>query len=262
MSASAIAATIALIASVGVWIESLEIVMDFDDTRDLYGGKAVLPYQGSLIKRASILMWADGRINAFFLLWSVVATGSAYALIEGSPLAIVMTGLVIIGHYLKAQWMPRGGSGAGMMQRFVWISLLLFSVAQGWLGQTAALAFIALQGFLSYVVAGLAKLRFDVWQDGTAVGQVMTTDRFGVPWLAEALPLGWVSPFATWSTLVFEIAAPLLIFLGPNAALLFCGMAFCFHLSIAVVSGFTLFVPAFCATYPAIYWTATQIHVM
>lgn len=256
MNASTVAASVALVATIGIVFEMLELLRM---RREICGQLNVRMVR-LLMKtkfEATTLRLVEGPVGygIVLLVQALAAVASVYALYYASPLAIVTTFMVGLGWILKTNRAPLGATGADMMQRIVWFSLLLFALAGGTVAQTAALVFIAFQGLFAYFIAGLSKLKSPYWQDGTAVAQVVSTRSFG---LALSIPWG-VSAFLTWSTLVFEIGGPFLVLLGPYGVLAFCGMALMFHASVAIVSGLPMFIFAFGATYPAIYWVVVQL---
>lgn len=258
MTASDVATATALIATLGILFETVELIGARHQICRFLDMKVIrlfLRYNHQ-IKAAGILRQPD-TLKLFLILRAAAAVATVYFLALQMPLAVVSTVVVVVITYLKDFRMPLGATGADRMQRFIWICLFLFALAPSPIAQTAALGFIAFQGLYSYFMAGVNKLKVPSWRDGTAVGQVVATEAYGITYTMK-LSQGWVFTFLTYSTLVFEIAGPFLVLLGPEATLVFLGMAFFFHASVAVVSGLTIFIFAFSATYPAIYWIVVQ----
>lgn len=258
MTASEVAAAIAFIATLGILYDTVELVRARHRICRLIDMRMVrLFLRYNYEAKAAQLLDQPGILGLFLILRALAAVATVYFFAYQMPLAIVSTAVVIGITYLKYFRIPLGSTGAQMMQRFIWISLFLFALAQGSIAETVVLGFIAFLGLFSYFVAGVSKLRAPSWRDGTAVAQVVATDAYGTSF-TKTLPHPWVSSFLTYSTLVFEIAGPFLILLGAEATLIFFAMALFFHLSIAVVSGLTAFLFSFPATYPAIYWMVVQ----
>lgn len=180
----------------------------------------------------------------------------AYGLVVAAPLALA----VALVQWVIEKRLVSSGTSASGLQAILWVSLSLFAVAGDGVGQTAALAFIALQGLLGYFCAGVSKLTHPSWKRGTAIREVLQSDMFGVPRLAALLPLSLLTAPVSWSALAFEILGPPLSLLSPNAALGFCLVALCFHLGVALMMGISQFLFAFGATHPAIYFCATWLH--
>ena len=258
MNASEVAAATALILTLGILLETVELIRARHQLCRLFDMKMVrLLLRFNHEATAARMLRQPGFLGLFLVLRMLAAVATVFFFAYQIPLALVSTAVVVGITYLKQYRLPLGGTGAQMMQRFIWVSLFLFALAQGSIAETAALGFIAFQGLFAYFMAGLSKLRVSSWRDGTAVGQVVATQVYGTSF-TMTLPYGWVSPFLTYSTLVFEIAGPFLILLGVEATLVFLAMALLFHISVAVVSGLTAFVFAFPATYPAIIWIVVQ----
>ena len=260
MTASDVATATALIATLGILYDTVELIGARHRIYRLFDMKLVRQFLrfNYEAKGAQILRQPD-TFGLFMVLRALAAVATVYFFAYQMPLAVVSTAVVIGITYLKYFRVPLGSTGAQMMQRFTWISLFLFALAQGSTAETAVLGFIAFQGLFSYFVAGVSKLlRSPSWRGGTAVGQVVATEAYGTSF-TMTLPHPWISSFLTYSTLVFEIACPFLILLGVEATLLFFAMGLLFHIGIAVVSGLTAFLFAFPATYPAIYWIVVSL---
>ena len=116
----------------------------------------------------------------------------------------------------------------------------------------AALLYIGVQVTLSYVIAGLAKLRQADWRDGRALQHFVVESPYGVPALVgRVIEQRAVSEVLGWSIIAFECLFPL-AWLGPRAccAFLICGTLF--HASIVLLLGLNRFFWAWIAAYPAL----------
>lgn len=116
----------------------------------------------------------------------------------------------------------------------------------------AALLYIGVQVTLSYVIAGLAKLRQPDWRDGSALRHFMLASPYGVPRLVQRLiERRAVAEVLGWSIIAFECLFPL-AWLDPRlcAAFLVCGTLF--HAANVLVLGLNRFFWAWIAGYPAL----------
>lgn len=147
-----------------------------------------------------------------------------------------------------------GLDGSDQMQTIVLASLLILQLAPTHTGRLAALCFIGAQSILSYLTAGIAKAISPTWRSGAAVGAILRTISYGGPVSARVFarrPI--LSRFACYGTLVFECALPLLVFVSPEACVVFVVIGIAFHASIAATMGLNLFFWSFVSTYPALY---------
>lgn len=124
----------------------------------------------------------------------------------------------------------------------------------------ASLWFIAIQGCLSYCVAGIAKAISPVWRSGEAVRRVLGTRTYGTR-RSAALVTGrdGVCVALSWSLILFECAFPLALALGKTGFAVFAVLGLFFHLTNAVIMGLNTFVWVFVATYPAILFCAASL---
>ena len=116
----------------------------------------------------------------------------------------------------------------------------------------AALLYIGVQVTLSYVIAGLAKLRQADWRDGSALRHFVLASPYGVPRLVRRLiEQRALSEILGWSVIAFECLFPL-AWLGPRVcgAFLICGTLF--HVAIVLMLGLNRFFWAWIAAYPAL----------
>jgi hypothetical protein len=114
-----------------------------------------------------------------------------------------------------------------------------------------ALAFVAGQLLLSYLIAGAAKLAGSDWRHGSAVVDVLATRDFGrtVPRLLQGA--GPAGRLASWGTIVLELTLPVMFVMGGPLLLPAVALGAMFHLGIATMLGLNRFLPAFLSAYPA-----------
>ena len=122
---------------------------------------------------------------------------------------------------------------------------------------TAGVAWIGVQGVLSYAIAGIAKLRSAAWRDGTALPVLLAIPAYGVPVRARRVfDNPRLARVAAWVVLAFECAFPLVL-LHPVVAVMGCALAAAFHLGNAWVFGLNRFLLTWAATWPGIVAIAT-----
>lgn len=126
----------------------------------------------------------------------------------------------------------------------------------------AALLYIGVQVTLSYVIAGLAKLRQPEWLNGQALRHFVLTSPYGVPARvrrtlerpAIAAPLGW-------AVVAFECLFPL-AWLDPRVCLAWLACGVMFHAANVLVLGLNRFLWAWLAGYPATLAASELVHVL
>ncbi|MFE9023655.1 alpha/beta fold hydrolase [Streptomyces sp. NPDC007808] len=123
--------------------------------------------------------------------------------------------------------------------------------------QDALMWYVALQGNLSYVVAGWAKLLGTSWRDGTALGGIMRTRTYGHgPTYALTQKHPRAAKYLTHGVLALECLFPVAYLAGGRLAKPVIGAAAGFHLANGFVMGLGRFVTAFVAMHPAIAYTS------
>ena len=126
----------------------------------------------------------------------------------------------------------------------------------------AALLYIGVQVTLSYVIAGLAKLRQPDWQNGRALQHFVLGSPYGVPrgvrWFVEqrgvALTLGW-------AVVAFECLFPL-AWLDPRVCLAWLSCGVLFHTANVLALGLNRFLWAWIAGYPALLAGSELVRVL
>jgi hypothetical protein len=115
----------------------------------------------------------------------------------------------------------------------------------------AALLYIGVQVTLSYVIAGLAKLRQPEWRDGQALRHFVLSSPYGVPALVRRmLERPAVARALGWSVVAFECLFPL-AWLDPRVCLAWLACGVLFHMANVLALGLNRFLWAWIAGYPA-----------
>jgi len=121
----------------------------------------------------------------------------------------------------------------------------------------AAVLYVAAQTFMSYFIAGIAKLGSAAWRDGSAMAAFLRTPHFAVP--ARLVALLDSAPrrrTASCGVIGFECAAPLAL-LQPLACATYTLVAFAFHVGNAWAFGLNRFVLAWGAAWPALLYASS-----
>lgn len=110
------------------------------------------------------------------------------------------------------------------------------------------LGYVVLQLALSYVLAGVAKLRDRDWRAGTALPLIVALPHYGVPpTLASLISRARV---ASYLMLAFEVSFPL----AYVAPIPYAVVALGFHLANALAFGLNRFLWAWLAAWPAVFY--------
>jgi hypothetical protein len=256
-------ATLAL-AGIGVFIGSLEDLV----CRNAFSDHGLMSWQVSRTDHRSLL--DDGpaaRVFAHLLTlpgfqWVVAARLAAISLLLTFQFSgwerSVLLGVVLTCGLAYNIRCPYGLSGDHQMTVIVMLALFLASLSPGGrLVHVICLWFIALQGVLSYAVAGVSKLSSPTWRSGEAIPGILRTTAYGNGTLFQIVAgRPAIAMAAAWGTILFE-SLFLLVFLRPMPVRIgFLAAGVLFHLQIACVMGLNLFFWAFVSTYPAILFCA------
>ncbi|MGH9638152.1 MAG: hypothetical protein ACRD72_25225 [Candidatus Angelobacter sp.] len=185
----------------------------------------------------------------------LICFSNIYGLSIACVVAIVAVGILM---FWRA---PLGLDGSDQMSLITFAALVIFKlfprdvrVAQ------ASLWFIAIQGCLSYLVAGIAKVISPIWRSGEAVRKILSTRTYGSRRSAALLSgRDGVCIVLSWLVMLFECTFPLALAFGKTGFAVFAILGICFHIANAVAMGLNTFVWAFVATYPAILFCALKL---
>ena len=157
----------------------------------------------------------------------------------------------------------RGPLCGGSDSMFFHVQLGLLVASLGFLHPALpklGLGWIAAQSVLSYLLAGIAKLRNPRWRNGDALRSLLQSEGPYVLWqharsVAKA-PLPCVT--LAWSLMAFELLFPLVLILPSDARLIVLSLGLAFHILNAVVLGLNRFIWAWGATYPALLYFGSK----
>lgn len=120
--------------------------------------------------------------------------------------------------------------------------------------RVAALTFIAFHGLFGYVAAGVDKLRAANWRSGERLLAVLQDSSYRAPWLADLVRRPPIARLLAWGTIWLEVLFPLALVLPTHGFAAFLAAGIFFHAVIAVAMGLPIFLWAFGATYPAMFF--------
>jgi hypothetical protein len=174
---------------------------------------------------------------------------------------ILLLGILAISSLLFSFRSIVGLDGADQMNLIITVTLFIVYTINTEVIYKAGLIFIASQSILSYLAAGIAKLRSAKWRSGQAVFEIMNTRTYGYQSVANKL---WHAPrfvniILCWVVIFFEILFITLLFLPEPWLYIFICCGIIFHLYNAVAMGLNNFFLAFLATYPALLYVHTLI---
>ena len=128
--------------------------------------------------------------------------------------------------------------------------------------QTISLIFIAIQGILSYVVAGVAKVLGDSWRDGTAIEMIFSTRSWGDDRIIKVIQnYPAVKRIGAVIVIIFEISFIVSPFVGSDILFVLFASGIFFHAFNSVFMGLNDFIYIFPGTYPSIYYI-NQLHLV
>lgn len=142
--------------------------------------------------------------------------------------------------------------------------LLTLSLAGGFLVGTdyayeVAMAFLAAQLVLCYVVAGVSKLLSPAWRSGNALAIISRTRTYGSEsvyrWLVAHPQL---AGGAAWTIMLCE-ASVIVVLLLPELGWLWIAAMLAFHVGAAITMGLNTFALAFAAAYPSAVYCLTTM---
>lgn len=227
----------------------LELINALQFTQWLLAAGLALQAVESLVARRTFgcAMVFGLRLVLCGALGFVPPVSSAAALVHGLLLA---TSMLLVA---RLRGPLCGGSDAMWFQ--VQVGLLLASLA-GWHPALArvGLGWIAAQSVLSYLLAGMVKLRNANWRSGEALRQLLASDGPYVIWAPARRLAGdaGICAVLAWAVIAFELLFPLVLVVPVDWrwAWLLAGLVF--HAGNAVLLGLNRFAWAWATTYPAL----------
>jgi hypothetical protein len=156
---------------------------------------------------------------------------------------------------------PLGLDGSDQMSLIIFVAVGVHQIfpEDAQIAQ-ASLWFIAIQGCLSYCVAGTAKLTSPVRRSGEAVRRIFGTRTYGTRRSAAAVRgRDGACAALAWLVIPFDCTFPIALAFGKTGSAVYAAIGIAFHISNAVIMGHNTFIWAFVATYPAILFCAMSL---
>ena len=256
----------ACFAGAGILLDTIERLADRAELSDggmfawtWLRGSAVVRRRSLLARRAMAIVFDVPGV--FGLLWLRLC-GAFVVLTWPGVSAISTIGLAAIfatGSLLNVRDAPTGGATATRVLTMISGVLLLTRLAPAsGVVAAAALWFIALQAALSYVTAGVGKLRHRGWRSGSRLAELFAMASVGAPQdLARFLRAHpTVSGTLARAIVAAECTLPIVILGVPHAAPYVLAAGVGFHLVNAAVLGLNTYFWAWLTMYPALGYVA------
>lgn len=254
--------TLALVG-IGVVLSSLEDLRRYRSfSDDGLQSWRVARLHNRILSRTPVRVLADAVLSYSRFRWLIATRLSVMCLLLtfqfgdwAQTSLLFLLGVCTVAYNVRS---PFGLSGDHQMTTIIVVALLFASlVPDGHIVEYLSLWFIAIQGVLSYVIAGWFKLASSTWRSGDALLGIMRTDVYGNRSYYRMLRR-W-PPVATgtaWTVIAFESLFFLVFANQPALTFGFLLMGALFHLHAAFIMRLNLFFWAFVATYPAIVFCA------
>lgn len=122
------------------------------------------------------------------------------------------------------------------------------------------LYFLSAQLVLSYLLAGIAKLRGRSWRNGTGLIGILGTRYHGLAWAHRFLAKRpALSKLLSWGVISFEILFPLVLTGQSGLVVALLAFTTLFHLATSLMMGLNGFFLSFTAAYPALVYCLGQL---
>ena len=198
----------------------------------------------------------DVVLAARLVVCALTLLPSTLGLLPALAMAQLLLSLVIL-------WRCRGAFNGGsdfmslILQMSLGVSMLFYhnpTVAKG------ALWYIAVQVCLSYVMAGVVKIKRADWMSGRALEGFLKTSIYLQPsWVTSFWTQSYHFKSATWGFLLFEVLFPVSLWMGPKWCVLFLLVGALFHLANFFIFGLNRFFWIWIAAYPAVYFCSLSL---
>lgn len=253
-----------LIATLGIVYNTIELLLERDEIlKRFFQWRIVRSRYYILLDRPFLSLLFDILCSHWVFMGIVVSHAVAailFALLffyNYPSLAAIAALLVVFGNCVINVRLLVGRDGADQFQNIIWTGLFAYCLPLEEFVKHAALFFVVAQLMLSYLVSGISKAASPVWRKGTALELISRMATYCPKGVSRNLSRPVVSKLTCWTTIAFEVLAPLLIFFGTPGVFIFISLGVMFHIGIALTMGLTTFVFAFLAAYPILFCLAT-----
>lgn len=224
------------------------------------GRRAEPVAKSPLLRRLGDFFYKERRFRALFVLRLALGLGLAacgiFAYLSPPLLLAALLSSLLVAY--------RAGPGQdGSFQLRILILCVLFTCSispRDSLSFQVGLYFLSAQLILSYLLAGIAKIRGHAWRDGTALVGIFGTVYHGVGWVHRLLSgRQGLSKALSWFVIGFEILFPLILTGQGWLVLVLLAVTTLFHLSTSFLMGLNGFFLSFAAAYPTLIYCLGQL---
>ena len=214
----------------------------------------------SFIRRIGDFFYHDERFRVLFAIRLGLGLGMATCgcidyLSPSLIAAAILSSLIVL--YRANQ----GQDGSFQLRLLILFVLFACSISPtDSLPYKLGLYFLSAQLILSYLIAGIAKLRGKTWRDGTGLTGIMGTVYHGIRWGHKILAKRpTLTKVLSWSVITFEVLFPLV--LTGNAWIIagFLTITTLFHLATSFLMGLNGFFLSFAAAYPTLIFCLSEL---
>lgn len=226
-------------------------------TRAEYRPKGLLSREILMLQGASGMPRLLSRFMASYLVTCTCVVGrlaAAIALLVAAAIAPALVGPVLLVDLALLVFFllqcGYGADGADQMLIVLCAGAFLASTTNP-ISRAAGLWLITAQLVLSFLVAGAAKLLGPEWRGGRALPGILTTHRYGSPWVAGMLTRAPVlSRLMCWGVIGLELTFPVVLLGIPALTVAYLAAGLSFHVGVAMAMGLNNFLYTFGAAYP------------
>lgn len=217
-------------------------------------------FQRPFLLRLGDFFYHDQRFRALFAIRLALGLG-----LVGCSFFAFLSPLLLVAALLSSLLvLYRAGPGQdGSFQLRILILCVLFTCSiSPWdsLPFRIGLHFLSAQLVLSYLLAGIAKLRGSAWRDGTGLVGIFGTVYHGVGWVHRILKGNpGLSKALSWFVIGFEVLFPLVLTGQGWLVVGFLVVTTLFHLSTSFLMGLNGFFLSFAAAYPTLIFCLGQM---
>lgn len=255
---------VASLVAVGQFVTGAQLIASrrlFDDGELLAWPAVRQLYESSRFAAIAALPFGAPVVRAVALLKSSSAVALVGCALWSQPMLYALVVLIIANVALIIR-IPHGRTGADDMGNVILVALLLGAFVDTRLTQTACLAFTAAAAATAYATAGLSKVPVAGWRDGSLLRQVVSTDQYGNARAARYLTRSrTLAKALSAAVITYECLFPLILVIPQEWAIAGLIVGVLFHVGAAFIMGLNTFVWTFAATYPAVLFVNSHVHV-
>lgn len=224
------------------------------------GRRALQIAHRPLLRRLGDFFYSGQRFRMLIAIRLVLGLGmvacSVFVYLSPPLLAVALLSSLLVVY--------RAGPGQdGSFQLRILILCVLFTTSISPMGSLAfkiGLYFLSTQLVLSYLLAGIAKLRGRTWRDGTGLIGIMGTVYHGVGWGHKLLSkYRGLAKSLSWLVIGFEILFPLVLTSQGWLVVGFLLVTTLFHLATSFLMGLNGFFLSFVAAYPTLIFCLGEL---